>query len=220
MQRLVDNFDTPAYVVRADPELTIVAFNRHIEQALRVAKFEAVGRPAYDRLRPHIQPPARDRRVADLRRRDWWEGHTDLADRDGQPVPFTGICRPVLYDGAKHYMTVLFLLGVAGSDATREQRSLVGVATTCNRSNEMIEDAKQAREDAKQARRKRVAYNLRRLRTPTGLSQAKAAAKIGVQREHLNRWENAQWEPNAANIARLAHLFGVDESEFYRTPAD
>jgi transcriptional regulator with XRE-family HTH domain len=74
-------------------------------------------------------------------------------------------------------------------------------------------------DDPKQHRREKVAWHLQRLRTRDRLTQGQVAERVGVRREHVNRWENAIWEPGPTYLALLANLFDVEELEFYREPA-
>jgi transcriptional regulator with XRE-family HTH domain len=109
MQKIVDGIRYPAYVVLADPQLTIKAWNGLIAQALRWALEEAIDQPAIERLRPVIAPRFRAIREKTMRRRDWWNGAAVLLDRDDDPVAFdSGVCYPVFNrDAIKHYLTVL-----------------------------------------------------------------------------------------------------------------
>lgn len=108
MQELVEPIECPAYVVLADPELTIKAWNRLIARALRYTLEEAIGRAAIERLRPVIGRRARTARVNGMVRSDWWNGPTVLLDRDDHPVAFdNGVCCPLVRDDQKYYLTVL-----------------------------------------------------------------------------------------------------------------
>jgi PAS domain S-box-containing protein len=93
MQRLVDGFDDPAYVV--DWQMAIVAWNHAVEQQLGVAAEEVIGRNAYEALRVVCTPALRAERIANLRQNLRWVGATLLESRRGRRIPFGGFCHPV-----------------------------------------------------------------------------------------------------------------------------
>jgi PAS domain-containing protein len=106
MQRMVELFDEPAYVV--DRDLTIIAWNHGAEQAFGWGGEDAIGHSADERLRPAVDwRPFRDQRVRQLFEWGWWAGPTGLLDRQGRPLAFQGFCCEVFSVGVTHYFTVL-----------------------------------------------------------------------------------------------------------------
>jgi len=66
--------------------------------------------------------------------------------------------------------------------------------------------------------RKRVGWNLRRLRVGRGLSQEALAADAEVDRSYVGRLERAVENPTVDLLDRLAATLGTDLSEFFRPP--
>lgn len=66
--------------------------------------------------------------------------------------------------------------------------------------------------------RKRIAWNLRRLRVSRHLSQEALAADAEVDRSYVGRLERAVENPTVDLLDRLASTLGIDISEFFRPP--
>jgi transcriptional regulator with XRE-family HTH domain len=66
--------------------------------------------------------------------------------------------------------------------------------------------------------RKRVAWNLRRLRVQRDLSQEALATDAGVDRSYVGRLERAVENPTVDLLDRLASALDDDISEFFRPP--
>jgi DNA-binding XRE family transcriptional regulator len=211
MQHLVDSFDTPAYAVHADPELTIAAWNSAAEQTFRWAVEEAVDAPVYERL-GGVPPAARRRRIDSLRRRDWWTGRTTLADRDGIPLAFRGMCWSVLRQGAKYYVTVLKFFPqfatIPHNAALHEtrgdswQRPPLVQGSNPMTTNDPITQM--------------IGVNIRRIRRDQKVSQEKLALMLGKHRQHVSAWENARIHPNSDNLQRIADTLKVPVGELFR----
>ncbi len=54
-----------------------------------------------------------------------------------------------------------------------------------------------------------IANRLVRLRKEKGLSQEELAAKIGISRQAVSKWERAEASPDTDNLILLARLYGV-----------
>jgi PAS domain S-box-containing protein len=220
MQRLVEQFDDPAYVVRFDGVEPIVeGWNPADERAFGYTAEEAVGRNIDEMVRSTIDVRSRLRRIVELQRRGLWIGRTTLLDRRGKPLAFHGSCHR-LADG--RYLTVLrfrpidfatTLREFAQSGAQSERRSVGERRSGCNGDEAMTEYAKQHRKD-------KTAYHLRRLRERDGLNPTQLENRIGATRGHVSRWESAEWEPGAVWMAELCKFFHVEEAEFYREPVE
>jgi transcriptional regulator with XRE-family HTH domain len=63
--------------------------------------------------------------------------------------------------------------------------------------------------------RKRIAWNLRRLRVERGLSQEVLAADAEVDRSYVGRLERAVENPTVDLLDRLAVALGADVSDFF-----
>lgn len=50
----------------------------------------------------------------------------------------------------------------------------------------------------------------KRAREKAGLSQAEAALKLGLKRQHVWAYENGKGKPSADTLARACYLYGVD----------
>jgi transcriptional regulator with XRE-family HTH domain len=61
--------------------------------------------------------------------------------------------------------------------------------------------------------------DLRKLRKEHGLTQSKAAEKLGVSREHLSALENGRRGISMQMMAAIIHVFGVKYEDFYQ-PAE
>lgn len=53
------------------------------------------------------------------------------------------------------------------------------------------------------------------LRRAAGLSQAELAADLKIATNTVSRWETATYKPAAADLAKLARLFGVPIGSFF-----
>lgn len=60
---------------------------------------------------------------------------------------------------------------------------------------------------------KRMAMNLKRVRTKRQMSQAELAAKAKISRGYLIRLENARQDPTLGTLERLAKALGVPVTE-------
>lgn len=56
---------------------------------------------------------------------------------------------------------------------------------------------------------------LREIRSAAGLTQAKAASKMGVSRPALSLWENDRHSPGGADMPRIAKALGTTASAIY-----
>jgi DNA-binding XRE family transcriptional regulator len=67
-----------------------------------------------------------------------------------------------------------------------------------------------------------VTFKLRTWRRNNGLSQAGAAARIGVARRTWHLWENASTIPAPEHMARLVDLTegAIEPNDFYRPTLD
>jgi DNA-binding transcriptional regulator YiaG len=212
MQRLVDIVDTPAYAVRADPDLTIAVVNHAFEGTFQLTAREVIGRPAYEQLSPDVDAPTRERSVDNLRRNAWWAGDTTLLDRDRQPLKFRGMCWPVLYQKVKHYVTVLRffpqIATIPHNAAFHETRGdswqepvLVQVSNPMTTTDPVTN---------------LIAVNIRRVRREQKISQEKLAVMLGKHRQHVSAWENARIHPNSDNLQRIADTLKVPVGELFR----
>lgn len=64
--------------------------------------------------------------------------------------------------------------------------------------------------------RKRIAWNLRKLRVGRGLSQEALAADAEVDRSYVGRLERAVENPTVDLLDKLAAALGADLSELFR----
>ncbi len=62
-----------------------------------------------------------------------------------------------------------------------------------------------------------IANRLRQMRSKNNLSQEELAAKIGVSRQAVSKWERAEASPDTENLILLARLYGVSIDELLRT---
>ena len=58
-----------------------------------------------------------------------------------------------------------------------------------------------------------IANRLRQMRNKNNLSQEELAAKIGVSRQAVSKWERAEASPDTENLILLARLYGVSIDE-------
>lgn len=62
-------------------------------------------------------------------------------------------------------------------------------------------------------RERNVGAVLRRIRTEGGLSQDEIAARVGVSRSHIGRFESGEKIPNLKMLFRLAEALGIPASD-------
>ncbi|MDE7278313.1 MAG: helix-turn-helix transcriptional regulator, partial [Oscillospiraceae bacterium] len=58
-----------------------------------------------------------------------------------------------------------------------------------------------------------IANRLRQMRNKNNLSQEELAAKMGVSRQAVSKWERAEASPDTENLILLAKLYGVSIDE-------
>lgn len=66
--------------------------------------------------------------------------------------------------------------------------------------------------------RKRVAWNLRRIRVARGLSQESLAVDAGVDPSYVSQVETESYNPTVGILDKLAGALGVDVSELLALP--
>ncbi|MDB9945044.1 helix-turn-helix domain-containing protein [Ascidiaceihabitans sp.] len=66
--------------------------------------------------------------------------------------------------------------------------------------------------------RKRLAYNLRRLRQEKGLSQEQFAFDVDIHRTYISDLERGARNPTILIIEKLALFLCVDEGELFDAP--
>ncbi len=64
-----------------------------------------------------------------------------------------------------------------------------------------------------------IANRLQQMRKKNGLSQEELAAKMGVTRQAVSKWERAESAPDMENLILLAKLYGVTIDELLNTGA-
>lgn len=62
-----------------------------------------------------------------------------------------------------------------------------------------------------------IANRLVQLRKQNGLSQEELAARIGISRQAVSKWERAEASPDTDNLILLARLYGVSLDELLFT---
>jgi Predicted transcriptional regulators len=65
---------------------------------------------------------------------------------------------------------------------------------------------------------KALGQNIVRFRKELGLTQAEAAARIGVHQQMLSKWENGSNLPNVPSLLKIANLFGVSLDVLFGLP--
>lgn len=66
-----------------------------------------------------------------------------------------------------------------------------------------------------------IGNRLYQYRRKSGLSQEELAAKLGVSRQAVSKWERAEAEPDTDNLINLSKIYGVTLDELINTdPAD
>lgn len=61
---------------------------------------------------------------------------------------------------------------------------------------------------------------LKILRLMANLTQAEAAAAVGVTQAALSDWENGKYKPSPAAISKLAEVYRVTEAEILKAVED
>ena len=64
-----------------------------------------------------------------------------------------------------------------------------------------------------------IANRLQQMRKKNNLSQEELAAKIGVSRQALSKWERAESSPDTENLILLSKLYNVSIDELINTSA-
>ena len=64
-----------------------------------------------------------------------------------------------------------------------------------------------------------IANRLVALRRERGLSQEDLAARLGVSRQAISKWERAESSPDTDNLIALARLYGISLDELLLQPA-
>ena len=62
-----------------------------------------------------------------------------------------------------------------------------------------------------------IANRLVNLRKKNGLSQEQLAAKLGLSRQAVSKWERAEASPDTDNLICLAKLYGVSLDDLLNT---
>lgn len=65
-----------------------------------------------------------------------------------------------------------------------------------------------------------IAQRLANMRRGKGYSQEALAAKLGLSRQAVSKWERAESQPDTGNLIALADLYGVTLDELVRVEAD
>jgi transcriptional regulator with XRE-family HTH domain len=68
--------------------------------------------------------------------------------------------------------------------------------------------------------RELVAWNLRRIRVASGLSQAKLAAMVDMDQPYLGRIERQEVNPSVDLLEKIADGLKVGVSEFFEIPEE
>ena len=58
-----------------------------------------------------------------------------------------------------------------------------------------------------------IGNRLYQYRRKSGLSQEELAAKLGVSRQAVSKWENGTSDPSTSNLCALAKLYGIPVEE-------
>ena len=64
-----------------------------------------------------------------------------------------------------------------------------------------------------------IANRLVQLRKQHGYSQEELAAKLGLSRQAVSKWESGASDPSTSNLLALARLYGVSAEELLREAA-
>ena len=65
-----------------------------------------------------------------------------------------------------------------------------------------------------------IANKLVELRKKNGYSQEELAAKLGLSRQAISKWERAEASPDTDNLICLAKLYGVSLDELLKNDDD
>ena len=65
-----------------------------------------------------------------------------------------------------------------------------------------------------------IANRLVQLRKENGLSQEALAAKLGISRQAISKWERAEASPDTDNLIALAELYGMSLDALLNTAND
>ena len=65
-----------------------------------------------------------------------------------------------------------------------------------------------------------IANRLVQLRKENGLSQEALAAKLGISRQAISKWERAEASPDTDNLMALAELYGMSLDALLNTAND
>ncbi|WP_417353832.1 helix-turn-helix transcriptional regulator, partial [Gordonibacter pamelaeae] len=65
-----------------------------------------------------------------------------------------------------------------------------------------------------------IAQRLAEMRREKGFSQEELAARLGLSRQAVSKWERAESSPDTGNLIALADLYGVTLDELVRVEAD
>ena len=59
----------------------------------------------------------------------------------------------------------------------------------------------------------RLSEKIYRCRKKAGMSQEELAARLGVSRQAVSKWENGTSDPSTSNLCALAKLYGIPVEE-------
>ena len=69
-----------------------------------------------------------------------------------------------------------------------------------------------------------IANRFYEYRKKSGLSQEELAARLGISRQSVSKWENGSSDPNTSNLIALAKLYKISPEELLecatRTPEE
>ena len=65
-----------------------------------------------------------------------------------------------------------------------------------------------------------IGNRLYQYRRKSGLSQEELAAKLGVSRQAVSKWERAEAAPDTDNLIKLSKIYGVTLDELINTDPD
>lgn len=206
MQRLVEQFDDPAYVVSFDGGLgRVMSWNRAVERALGYAAEEAIGHGIDEVLRGMIDARSRLRRIVEMRSRGSWQGRTVLQDRRGRPTPFQGGCIRLV--GGTDYLTVL-RLPLSGSGTAPIPGFFAGIPRAGNmQAGSAVVDSHVV--FAATGIKQTIGNNIRRAREQTGLPQRQLALRLDISPSRLNDYEHGRIKPHDDRIAAIAAITGA-----------
>jgi len=207
-------------VIDLDLAFVVIAWNHEAERLFGWSAAEAIGRPAPELW--HSLGNHRRQRRAQLARTGEWSGQSVWFGKDDRPFAGWGQTI-VLRDRAGEVVGYRGLVRLLSGLEVRVPEFPTGTAKraaprTMQAARDVERCAAVLSENAKQRRRRTVAANLRRIRLSRDLTQDGLANRLEIRREHVNRWENAVWEPSPEYIEKLAVILDVPESAFYAEP--